>query len=666
MQPKVKFLTAVWGERYIERFCALSLPSFLSPGNLPCLADNTDFEVVIMTREADTHHFERNPAFVKLCGICPVRFVPIDDLITTCVYGVTLTLAYARPIIACGEDMLNTHFVFMNADFVLADGSLRSLSHHIHAGRSIVLGPSYRAIAEEIEPVLEAMVNRHSAVLEVAPRDLVRLSLQHPHRTTVAKTMNQQVFSSTHPNQLFWQVDQNTVLGRYFLIFMLCLKPERVMRTVNCFCDYSFIPELCPSGDEVAMGDSDEFFMLELQSRTQETFMLRQGLLPYHKIAASLQEWATVEHRRAASHDIVFHSGDLPANLAEVRREADTAVQAIRRHLGSPKDYINHYYWVMGVEAWKDYRQRQGLSFNAPELAPYTLRPLERFLLAKHRLGRNLRRQARVVLASPTVRRWGRLLRRIERLVIHGPGRASTASAHWQTGQLLRTFGEELRSTEVATLVVGHPGSHRSLGALPLSARALQEPELSAIQPGCERYGQVVYFPATLRPESLEIYLYPLLNSLAPGGTLHIVAHVSARCDNYSRAVDMAFLLGEVVGNHLQSLSVRTTGGHILAFGDRLAKFASLQLLRYSRRRRVVMAPLLAPITLAGMALAHLANTFAFTGYGRRLTTKSYLTIASVEMAGLWSRRSPAEQALEAVPVAVDHLALEIPARKFA
>jgi hypothetical protein len=188
MLPKVKFLTVVWGESYIERFCSLALPSFLAPGNLPALAKSTDLEVVVMTRRTDFDYFQVNQAFKRLSKFCSIRFVEIDDLITTGFYGVTLTLAYARPIIACGQEMLNTHFVFMNADFVLADGSLKSLIRHILEGRSIVLGPSYRVIAEDIEPALEKKVNVNFGVLEIQPRELVEMAFRHPHRTTIAKT----------------------------------------------------------------------------------------------------------------------------------------------------------------------------------------------------------------------------------------------------------------------------------------------------------------------------------------------------------------------------------------------------------------------------------------------------------------------------------------------
>lgn len=368
-RPRVKFLTVLWGEAYIRRFVTLSLPSFLAPGNLPALAHDTELEVVIMTRLDDIEYFENHVAFHRLQTICPVRFVGIDDLVTTGVYGVTLTLAFARPVIASGSEMLNTHFVFMNADFVLADGSLRALCKHILAGRSIVLGPSFRATAEELEPRLEAAVDATSGVLAIPPRQMAALSLAHPHPTMLAKIRNQGFCHSTHPNQFFWQVDDRTLLGRYYLILMLCLKPERIVQSINCYCDYAFIPEMCPSGDEVAMDDSDDFFMLELQRRNQEMHLLLLGRQTDEEIARSLSEWTTAEHRRAARYDIVFHSGEIPPEIEAAKAKARTFVDRIGRNLGRPVPHEKHPYWIHGVEGWRHLRKAQGLSSSPPELA---------------------------------------------------------------------------------------------------------------------------------------------------------------------------------------------------------------------------------------------------------------------------------------------------------
>ena len=391
MRPKTKFLTVVWGKAYITRFANLALPSFIAPGNLPALAEATDLEVVIMTRRDDIAHFECQETFERLRTICPVRFVDIDDLITTSAYGVTLTLAYARPIIACGSEMLNTHFVFMNADFVLADGSLRSLARHIVEGRTIVLGPSFRATAEEVEPLLENAMDRPAGVLSIPPRQMTALAMPHPHPTTVAKTLTQGLCHSTHPNQFFWQVDRNTLLARYYLIFMLCLKPERVLESVNSFCDYSFIPEMCPSGDEAVMDDSDDFFMLELQEREQEIEMLRLGSQSPEETVASLQTWTTKEHRRASTHDIIFHTEDIPPGVASTKAVAQAFVSDINSRLAAPVQHHSHPYWIRGERAWASYRTAQKLSSNPSELSVPARRKEKKFNLRaiKYRIRRS-------------------------------------------------------------------------------------------------------------------------------------------------------------------------------------------------------------------------------------------------------------------------------------
>jgi hypothetical protein len=588
MKPKVKFLTVVWGEAYIRRFCALSLPSFVSPGNLPALARDTSLEVVIMTRRNDRKRFEGRRVFERLKAICDVRFVDIDDLITTAVYGVTLTLAYARPIIACGEEMLDTHFVFMNADFVIADGSLRALAKHIHDGRAIVLGPSYRAIADEVEPVLERMIDRETGILEVAPRKMVELSLPFPHRTTTAKLFNQDVFCSTHPNQLFWRVDEHTLLGRYFLVFMLCLKPERVMSAVNCYCDYSFIPELCPSGDEIAMADSDDFFMLELQGRAQETFMLRPGQMTEKAIAASLQEWSTAAHRRAADFDIVFHSRDIPPGIVQVKAVAQRTIDGIRSRLGRPKSHVNHRYWVLGVEAWKRYRKGLGRSQAVPELAPYSLGLVPRLLLVRHKLVRTLGKLLAIgsEMESRLNPRWAALRMFRSALGARGsiPDEHSTLVAGNVRGlrPLLPPSFDGLLISEW-DLFVRHSRGDRQFARIVLHADSFQEGEFGSLMTRC-------------------------LELLSPSGSIDFLIGPGESPWLFHTARALSFSLAELAGSRLRNLSVTSTGSLGTDLSSRLYSAAERA---FSRARRLGVIPATAialPISLAAKLTALVAN----------------------------------------------------------
>lgn len=364
---KVKFLTVIWGARYIDEFARISLPSYLADGNLPALAANCDLEVLVMTSRESVPAFEGKSAFEALRRLCPVRFIFIDDLITTGVYGVTLTLAYARGIADSGAAQTETTFVFMNADFVLADGALATLRARLEAGERCVMAPSLRARAEAALPMLAEAVDRDGARLAMPPRAMVRLAFDTLHPTVIAKTVSQHFITCTTHNQIYWQVDGTTLLARYHLIFMLAIRPEVPIGPVNSYCDYGFVPELVPSGRFTVLDDSDEFFMLELQPAAQERQFLYCGVKAPAQVARELSVWTTREHRRFAGVDVVFRTGDLPPRIAEARAGLAGFMAEVQAEMSRhPKDHADHLYWVLGVEAWRSLREAGGETLPLP------------------------------------------------------------------------------------------------------------------------------------------------------------------------------------------------------------------------------------------------------------------------------------------------------------
>lgn len=350
---KIRFLTAIWGARYVEEFARISLPSYLAAGNLPFVAAETALEIIILTSSETLAKFDELPIFRKLKSLCPVRFILIDDLITTGNYGVTLTLAYARGIMDCGAEQTKTTFVFMNSDFVLADGSLRTLVGMLRKQHRCIMAPSLRACAETILPLLTTAVDAIDHTLTMSPRRMVKLAFDHLHPTVIGKTITQDFVTCATHNQIYWQVDDATLLGRYHLIFMLAIRPEVPIGPVNSYCDYGFVPEMIPSGEFAVMDDSDTFFMLELQPAAQERKFLSCGTKSRADMAAELSRWTTREHRRFAEVDVVFRSDELPSALAVMRSETEKFIANLHEQMSrAPKDHVDHYYWVSGVQAW--------------------------------------------------------------------------------------------------------------------------------------------------------------------------------------------------------------------------------------------------------------------------------------------------------------------------
>src|SRR5215216_6099617 len=264
---RVRLITMAWGEAYIKELFEITLAAALAPGNLPALAPLFDCEMVILTEEGWFERLREHPAFGRIREYCPVELRPIDEFITRPdAYGTALTYALFRGFEDLGADMVNVHLVFLNSDFVLADGSLRTVAAKILAGERLILAPSYCVVAEEVAPLMLAKRDPDSWTLVVPPRELAALTLAHRHNTIRGKTINQRAFSLEWIDQFYFLVDRGTMIARQFPIAVVSMRPERVLKDMVTFWDYGIISEACPTAPRCVIADSDEFLMTELRS----------------------------------------------------------------------------------------------------------------------------------------------------------------------------------------------------------------------------------------------------------------------------------------------------------------------------------------------------------------------------------------------------------------
>src|SRR5712691_829188 len=181
----------------------------------------------------------------------------------------------------------------------------------------------------------------------------MRWALTCIHPSTIANTVNLPVSHNSHSNRLFWRVDANTLIGRFYLMHMLCIRPEVVDFVIGASCDYSFIPEMCPSGNVTVITDSDDFLVIETQSRHHEASFLRPGPAEPKQLAGGLSESTTALHRDNARHTLVFHAADLPSSLIAMEAGADAFVAQVGRLLNrKPQPHRGHPYWRGALAAY--------------------------------------------------------------------------------------------------------------------------------------------------------------------------------------------------------------------------------------------------------------------------------------------------------------------------
>jgi hypothetical protein len=393
---EIRILLPVWGERYVEQFLSIGLPSLLADGNLPALRLRAPCTFAFFTRSLDAEAIRRNPLFQTLESLCSVEIELIDDLISASPSTI-ITIAYASGI-RSAENALQTCFIFLVADYVFADGALDNVAARIFAGSSGVLVGNFQVSLEGASSVL--MAQSDARRLSIKPRDLVRLAMDHLHPTTTANFADGPIRCDPTSNRLFWRLGDSAMLGRFYLMHMIAIRPETADFTIAAPSDYALIPELCPSGAVTTIGDSDEYCVIELTPVRQVASKLRFGPLEPGAFAASLRTWATERHRENARRPVVFHCNEMRAPAPEAVAESQRFVEAVERALpAAAQPFRHHPYWRRAI----DHHVRTATT-------PVDFERLQKILgdpnLAAYRAARSVRLRAALLGHAPNVRPW--------------------------------------------------------------------------------------------------------------------------------------------------------------------------------------------------------------------------------------------------------------------
>jgi hypothetical protein len=379
-----RIITCAWGEKYIGELLSITLPALLAPGNLPYVASVVPCEVVILTEQALFSRVLGDVTVRKIRELCSVRLIEIDDLIPSPdQYGMAITYALHRGFADLGQAATDTWLMFLNADFIPADGSFRNLVRHLAQGKRLVAAPSYWVKAESARPELLKHVDPRSRALSIPLREMAALVLKHRHDTIRGKTVNQAVVSIRYMDQFYWLVNSNTLLGHQMPVSIVGMRPERNLPEPNSFWDYGLIREFCPNTGHFVLGDSDEFLMMELRQGHVADGWIVTGWPKPSDIARNMISFATPYTKDMARHELTLHSAELPDGIEDARAKLRAFVDSVFARLPEfLPSHLEHpqfeYHWSTFMEARHRYLSTRLGSATETEQPPPSLSELDR------------------------------------------------------------------------------------------------------------------------------------------------------------------------------------------------------------------------------------------------------------------------------------------------
>lgn len=356
-------LIPIWGNEHINRCSSYVLSALLASGNIPYLSATNKVEIRFLTTELSSKFISDKPACQLLRKFADISYLLIDDIVNLGEYGLILTMAYERAIrIDRPEQQLKNCYIFLNGDFVLSNNTFETIQTIISSGYNAVVSPSLRVNEKYLQPMLDKIMINKGGIINCSGRELMGYALPNLHPTVIASMINNTDIGTNICHQYFNLVDNEILVARFFLLFMLCIKPECPMPLVSSHCDYSFIPELCPSGNYKVITNSDDALLIELAPIEQETQHIYFRQRNLESDIQRIRSWATKEHINYSTNTIFFHTNGIEnidsklKSLQHACQELDSILSLVYQGITNnpPISHKFHHFWNNPINILKN------------------------------------------------------------------------------------------------------------------------------------------------------------------------------------------------------------------------------------------------------------------------------------------------------------------------
>ena len=337
----IRIVLAVWGAEYVASFLATCLPSQLSPGNIPAIAESGQTSYRIYTTAEGANLLRASETFSALTGTLPVELLtfplPADGKASK--YDIA-NLCHRHAVLDANLD--GDTIIFLSPDSLISDGCLVRLAELRSQGVEAVMISGLRVTKESALPETLRLANagsfRGAPALALLPRDMVKVILGHSHHSMGGSFLDAG-FVNDFWSSLCVRANGSGLLLRQLHLHPLMVTPADRTMVPEGTIDATYVGEACGDWSRIhVVEDSDELCGISWSSRSENRHMMVYEEKPYSKAA-----WVAYLARRHITpfnlsllrHRIRFHVDGTWRDWTDEEAASDRVVEEVLGEFGA-------------------------------------------------------------------------------------------------------------------------------------------------------------------------------------------------------------------------------------------------------------------------------------------------------------------------------------------
>jgi hypothetical protein len=333
MPERFQFILSVWGADYIDLFSRAALPALMTSGNLLGFAP-FQAELDIYTTQNDVATLGALPGLLALNG-----FVDVHVTAITLSDGALAQPSLRHRIMSSMHELAirraaskNAAMFFLAPDAVFANGTLEHARELLFDVKRLVLLPGTRSSTSMVDAVISAFNPRGRLGMEVAPRELVRLLMLHPHEQLWTREWGREKFAHW-PSHVHFPVNGEGFVMRGFHHHPVAVFPERwdAEQIGTGTVDDSWLTNAVTDPATIRLiTDTDDGFVVDVATKAEdETYGGRVFPDAERYLASWVLSNTDKRQREFARQSIFVHANPLTDEWSRVSARADGVIDRI-------------------------------------------------------------------------------------------------------------------------------------------------------------------------------------------------------------------------------------------------------------------------------------------------------------------------------------------------